>query len=98
MKWIGDPYFQWKRLYWTTYRPPDVTCMLIGLLPILINVSQYELVYGRCVYRNHCTCFRGGTSRVFSTNLLICDILSQKTTIPVFSQAFFEKFRKKIAF
>ena len=40
----------------------------------------------------------GGTSRVFSTNLLIGDVLSQKTTIPVFSQVVFEKFRKKIAF
>ena len=40
----------------------------------------------------------GGTSRVFSTNLLIGDVLSQKTTIPVFSRVFFEKLRKKIAF
>ena len=40
----------------------------------------------------------GGTSRVFSTNLLIGDVLSQKTTIPVFIQVVFEKFRKKIAF
>ncbi len=40
----------------------------------------------------------GGTSRVFSTNLLIGDVLSQKTAIPVFSQVVFEKFRKKIAF
>lgn len=39
-----------------------------------------------------------GTSRVLSTNLLIGDVLSQKTTISVFSQMFFEKFRKINAF
>ena len=38
----------------------------------------------------------GGTSRVFSTNLLIGDVLSQKTTISILKTFYFEKFRKKL--
>jgi hypothetical protein len=37
----------------------------------------------------------GGTSRVFSTNLLIGDVLSQKTTISILKMFYSEKFRKK---
>ena len=40
----------------------------------------------------------GGTSRVFSTNLLIGDVLSQKTAISILRTFYSEKFRKKIAF
>jgi hypothetical protein len=40
----------------------------------------------------------GGTSRVFSTNLLNCDVLLQKTTISILKTFYSEKFRKKIAF